>query len=72
MTFRRTWSTWADGKGISPKIRGAIVGNSAEVNSSVYTKTIAENLRPAVEIVSEELCANCAPAVRKGELGPEL
>ena len=43
-------------------MRGAIVGNSERVNSQVYTKTIAESLRNAVEIVGNELCANCAPA----------
>ena len=61
LTFRRSWNTWADGKGISPKMRGTLVGNSAEVNSHIYTKTTAETLRNAVEIVSGELCANCAP-----------
>jgi integrase len=61
LTFRRSWNTWADGKGVSPKMRGEIVGNSAEVNSRVYTKTIADSLRNAVELVGETLCANCAP-----------
>jgi integrase len=41
---------------------GAIVGNSERVNSRVYTKTIADTLRNAVEIVGNELCADCAPA----------
>jgi integrase len=61
LTFRRSWNTWADGKGISPKMRGAIVGNSEVINSQLYTKTIADSLRNAVEVVSNELCANCAP-----------
>jgi hypothetical protein len=43
-------------------MRGAIVGNSEDVNSQVYTKTIAESLRNAVYVVSNELCANCAPS----------
>jgi hypothetical protein len=42
-------------------MRGEIVGNSAEINSRVYTKTIADSLRNAVELVAETLCANCAP-----------
>jgi integrase len=61
LTFRRSWNTWADGKGISPKMRGEIVGNSAEVNSTVYTKTIAESLRNAVETVGRELFSDCSP-----------
>jgi hypothetical protein len=62
LTFRRSWNTWADGKGISPTMRGALVGNSEVINSQVYTKTIADSLRNAVEVVSDELCANCATA----------
>ena len=61
LTFRRSWTTWADGKGISPKMRGALMGNSEEINSRIYTKVIPDTLRKAVETVGNELCANCAP-----------
>jgi len=73
LTFQRSWNTWADGQGISPKIRGAIVGNSEEINSRIYTKTIPDTLRRAVESVSEVLyaatgmCANCAQRLPSGE-----
>jgi hypothetical protein len=62
-TFRRTWATWADGKNISPKIRGELMCNSAEINRAVYTKVIDETLRAAMEQVGshfEQLCATCA------------
>ena len=61
LTFRRSWNTWADGLGVSPKMRGAIVGNSDAINSRIYTKTIPSTLRNAVEMVGNKLCANCAP-----------
>ena len=60
LTFRRTWNTWADGFGISPKLRGFLVGNSAEINQTVYTKVIPENLRRAVESVGNALCPDSA------------
>src|SRR5688572_28472081 len=38
LTFRRSWSTWGEEELISPKIRGLLLGNSAEINQTVYTK----------------------------------
>ena len=60
LTFRRTWNTWADEKGVSPKIRGAVVGNSAEINQKMYTKVIPDSVRNAVQLVADNLCAECA------------
>ena len=60
LTFRRTWATWAAGKGISPKTRGALMGNSPDINDQVYTKVLSETLRPAVEVVGKELFSNCS------------
>jgi integrase len=60
LTFRRTWSTWADEKGVSPKMRGELQGNSEEINSRIYTKVIPDSLRVAVQSVGSELFANCA------------
>ncbi len=60
LTFRRTWATWADGKGITPKMRGELMGNSAEVNQQVYTKVLPETLRYAVEVVGKELFSDCS------------
>jgi integrase len=60
LTFRRTWSTWADGIGASPKMRGELMGNSEEINQRIYTKVIPDTLRVTVQQVSENLCATCA------------
>jgi integrase len=63
LTFRRTWATWADGKGVTPKMRGELMGNSAEVNQQVYTKVLPETLRYAVDVVGNELFrlfSNCS------------
>src|SRR5262249_1721278 len=60
LTFRRTWSTWADEKGVSPKLRGELQGNSEEINSRIYTKVIPDTLRAAVQSVGSELFAQCA------------
>jgi integrase len=60
MTFRRTWATWADGKGITPKMRGELMGNSAEVNERIYTKVLPDSLRFAVDVVGGELFSNCS------------
>jgi hypothetical protein len=60
LTFPRTWNTWADGFGVSPKLRGFLVGNSAEINQTAYTKVIPENLRRAVESVGNVLCPDSA------------
>jgi len=62
LTFRRTWATWADEEGISAKQRGAIMGNSAEINQNVYTKVIPESLRRAVAAVAGRLFTNCSQA----------
>ncbi len=60
LTFRRTWATWADGKGITPKMRGELMGNSAEINQQVYTKVLPETLRYAVDVVGKELFSDCS------------
>jgi integrase len=63
LTFRKTWSTWADENNISPKIRGELLGHSPEINQAVYTKVVDQSLRLAVERVGsqfEQLCATCA------------
>jgi len=60
LTFRRTWATWADGKGITPKMRGEVMGNSAEVNERLYTKVLPDSLRYAVEAVGSELFSDCS------------
>jgi hypothetical protein len=52
--------TWADGKGITPKMRGELMGNSAEINQRVYTKVLPETLRYAVDVVGKELFSNCS------------
>jgi integrase len=64
LTFRRTWATWADGKGITPKMRGELMGNSAEINQQVYTKVLPETLRNAVEVVGNDLLGNCSDIVQ--------
>jgi integrase len=60
LTFRRTWATWADGKGVTPKMRGELMGNSAEINQQVYTKVLPETSRNAVEVVGNDLLQNCS------------
>jgi len=60
LTFRRTWATWADGKGITPKMRGELMGNSAVINEEVYTKVLPESLRHAVEVVGRDLLGDCS------------
>lgn len=60
LTFRRTWATWADGKGITPKMRGELMGHSAEMNERVYTKVLPESLRRAVEVVGKDLLEDCS------------
>jgi integrase len=67
LTFRRTWATWADGKGITAKMRGEVMGNSAEINQQVYTKVLPETLRRAVEVVGQDLIgdgSNCSEIVQ--------
>ena len=41
-------------------MRGALMGNSEQINTRIYTKVIPDTLRKAVETVGDELCANCA------------
>jgi integrase len=60
LTFRRTFSTWADTRGVSAKIRAELMGHGPEINQSVYTKVIPEALRSAVANVGRELFANCS------------
>ncbi len=36
------------------------MGNSEQINTRIYTKVIPDTLRKAVEMVGDELCANCA------------
>jgi integrase len=60
LTFRRTFSTWADSHGVSVKIRAELMGHGPEINQSVYTKVIPESLRNAVANVASELFANCS------------
>jgi integrase len=60
LTFRRTFATWADQQGVSPKQRGELMGNSAEINQNVYTQVMDHPLRMAVERVSGELFTNCS------------
>jgi hypothetical protein len=69
MTFRRSFATWADENGTSAKQRGELMGNSAEINASVYTQTTDAGLRRAVESVgaaltsskaTEQLFTNCS------------
>jgi len=64
LTFRRTWATWADGKGITPKMRGELIGHSAETNEQIYTKVLPDTLRDVVEIVGigdrSELVTDCS------------
>jgi integrase len=60
MTFRRTFSTWADEEGVSAKQRGVLMGNSAEVNHRVYTQTRDEGLRQGVERVSARIVQYCS------------
>ena len=60
LTFRRTFSTWADTRGVSAKLRAELMGHGPEINQSVYTKVIPEALRNAVASVGSELFANCS------------
>jgi integrase len=59
LTFRRTFSSWGEAKGVGAKTRAELMGHSPEMNQSVYTKVIPDTLRSAVEIVGSELLANC-------------
>jgi len=59
MTFRRTWATRADEGGVSAKMRGAMMGNSAEINERIYTKVIPDSLRVASQRVGSQLYADC-------------
>jgi hypothetical protein len=68
LTFRRSWNTGANGKGVSPKIRGAICGTSEEMNPRVDTKVIPDPLRNAVEWVGNKLCATVALQPESAEL----
>ena len=69
LTFRRTFATWADESGASAKQRGALMGNSPDINLQVYTKTTDDGLRRAVQEVgaalsstqkNEQLFTNCS------------
>jgi integrase len=60
LTFRRTFSTWADTRGVSARIRAELMGHGPEINQSVYTKVIPEALRNAVANLGSELFANCS------------
>jgi len=60
LTFRRTFATWADQNGVSAKQRGELMGNSAEVNATVYTQVMDHASRSGIERVSGELFADCA------------
>jgi integrase len=37
LTFRRTYSTWADSIGVSAKMRAELMGHGPEINQSVYS-----------------------------------
>jgi hypothetical protein len=58
LTFLRTFATWANENGVSAKQRGELMGNSAEINASVYTQTTDAGLRRAVEGVGATLAAS--------------
>jgi integrase len=64
LTFRRTFSTWADTRGISAKMRAELMGHGPEVNQSVYTKIIPDALRNAAAEIGiglfAKLFANCS------------
>ena len=60
LTFRRTFSTWADERGVSAKVRAELMGHGPEINQNVYTKVIPDTLRKAVQSVGRELFANCS------------
>lgn len=60
LTFRRTFSTWADARGVSTKMRAELMGHGPEINQNVYTKVIPESLRNAAASVASELFANCS------------
>ena len=59
LTFRRTFSSWGEAKGIGAKARAELMGHSPEINQRVYTKVEPDTLRSAVEVVGSELLANC-------------
>jgi integrase len=68
LTFRRTFSTWADERGVSAKIRAELMGHGPEINQTIYTKVIPDTLRKAVESVGSKLFANCSHGEKFGEL----
>jgi len=48
LTFRRTFSTWADTAASARKCDAELMGHGPEINQSVYRKVIPESLRNAV------------------------
>jgi hypothetical protein len=60
LTFRRTFATWADQNGVSAKQRGELMGNSAEVNATIYTQILDCALRAALERVSRQIVHDCS------------